>query len=99
VCDLIFATCGIERDIVASAQRIELFSGTWVTNRKGGIDDCDEGAIRLTATSPRFRGYSSNAAGSSNAKRSSRGIRARIDYGPRLRARARAHREVAKTSG
>jgi hypothetical protein len=30
VCDLIFATCGIERDIVASAQRIELFPGTWV---------------------------------------------------------------------
>ena len=31
VCDLIFATCGIESEIVASAERVELFPGEWVT--------------------------------------------------------------------
>jgi len=31
VCDLIFATCGIESEIVASAERVELFPGKWVT--------------------------------------------------------------------
>jgi hypothetical protein len=31
VCDLIFATCGIESEVVASAQRVEVFPGKWVT--------------------------------------------------------------------
>ncbi|MGC4067907.1 MAG: nucleotidyl transferase AbiEii/AbiGii toxin family protein [Polyangiaceae bacterium] len=31
VCDLIFATSGIEHEIIASAQRIELLAGAWVT--------------------------------------------------------------------
>ena len=31
MCDLIFATCGVEREIVASAERVELFPGEWVT--------------------------------------------------------------------
>lgn len=31
VCDLIFATCGIESEVVASAERVELFPGKWVT--------------------------------------------------------------------
>lgn len=31
VCDLIFATCGIESEIVASAERMELFPEKWVT--------------------------------------------------------------------
>jgi hypothetical protein len=31
VCDLIFATCGIESELVTSAERLELFPGKWVT--------------------------------------------------------------------
>jgi hypothetical protein len=31
VCDLIFATCGIESEVVGSAERVELFPGKWVT--------------------------------------------------------------------
>jgi hypothetical protein len=31
VCDLIFATCGIESEIVTSAERVELLPGKWVT--------------------------------------------------------------------
>jgi hypothetical protein len=31
VCNLIFATCGIESEVVASAERVELFPGKWVT--------------------------------------------------------------------
>ena len=31
VCDLIFATCGIESEVIATAQRVELFPGKWVT--------------------------------------------------------------------
>jgi hypothetical protein len=31
VCNLILATCGIESEVVASAERVELFPGKWVT--------------------------------------------------------------------
>jgi hypothetical protein len=31
LCDLIFATCGIESEIVTNAQPVELFPGKWVT--------------------------------------------------------------------
>jgi hypothetical protein len=48
-CDLIFATCGIEGEIVARAEQVELFPGKWVATATAEFMiamDCHEGSFR-----------------------------------------------------